>query len=114
MSTNEIDYIRCDSYDNVEGLVQAHRNADRDFDSFELFYPLTLEFNNHDPILFLPGDRVAHYGRHAIFLACLNSSTHSVKIAKNREVAITTRDLTEPSVFNTWIQTALQLEHNRD
>lgn len=114
MSIKEVDYIRRDSYDSVEDLVRVHRDVNRDFYSFELFHPFKLVFEGHDSILFLPGDRVAHYGRHAIFLACLNSSTHSVEIGKNREATITTRDLAEPSVFNTWIQAALQLELNRD
>ena len=109
MPDKETDTVDVCSYYDIKELVEAYRNPEQDFSSFDIFLPFTLVFDQREPIQFLPGDRVTHYGRRAIFLACFNSSTHSVRVKKDGVAEVVCHDLVDPRVFNTWIQAAWRL-----
>ncbi len=98
------------SYDDVDALVRVSRDPKREFYSFELFEPVQVDFENGKFVVFLPSDMVTYFSKRALFLATFNSSTHSISIKRDHSAEITERDLTNPDVFNTWIQRIWSLE----
>lgn len=102
------------SYQNVQDFVATHRDPERSFSSFEVFNPISLHFEEYDPVDFYMGSRIAYYARQAVFLACFNSPTHSILVKNNGDALISTRDLTDPAVFNSWMYTSWSLTHRED
>ena len=109
-----LDHIEATSYQNIHDLVATQRDPQRDFSSFELFDPLMVQFEKHEPVQFFSGSRIAYYGRGAIYLACLNSPTHSIQVRLDGDVTIAERDLADPAVFNTWMNTLWSLTFHPD
>ncbi len=81
------------SFQEVERLVDLMRDPERDFYAFTMPCDLTLVFDGHESIEFFKGDTVTHFGRGALFLATVNSISHSVSITLDGDAEIMKRDL---------------------
>ncbi len=97
------------SFENLKDVVSTHRDHDG-FGSFELFDPLTVDFQDDEPVTFPSGSRASHYGKGALFLTCLSSSYDTVLVRNDGTADVTRHDLTDPAKFNTWMNSLWDLE----
>lgn len=97
---------------DMEEVVMLGR-TNEEFGSFEIFDPVTVSFEDestHD-VLFPRGSRIAHYGRGAVYLACLTSSYDLVRVKHDGTAEVQHHDLTEKVRFNTWMNSLWNLPY---
>lgn len=101
--------IEAQSFENLKEVVTAHRAHDG-FGSFELFDPVTVDFKDAEPVTFPSGSYASHYGKGALYLTHLTNSYDSVLVRTDGTAEVSHHDLTDPSRFNTWMNTLWNLE----
>lgn len=101
--------VQTDSLRNLHQMISTLRDHDG-FGSFELFDSVDVALDNNEIVTFPSGSRASYYGKHAVILTCLTSSYDSLLVKTDGSAEVSHHDLTDPSHFNTWMNSMWELE----